>query len=403
MSETATESQNQHAVRNIGLLSASQAINGSNQSVIISVGGLTGAMLAPDPSLATLPVTAMAVGLAIGASPATYIMYQIGRRNGFIVGALIGALGGILASVAVANSIFVLLCVALTGVGMSAAFGQQYRFAAADSVTPELKPRAISFVLFGGVVAGFLGPYLASQFRFAVGEVEFAGSFLIIAALSVITIAFLMLTRLAPIVKPSANDESVRSIPELMKDVEIITPVLTGIMAYGLMIFVMVAAPIAMVHGVGHSVESSAMAIQWHIVFMYAPSFATAYIINKLGAHVTTAIGFALTLSAALIALAGLSVGHFSFSLILLGIGWNFSFIGSTNLLATAYRPNEASLVQGVNEQLVFGMMAVGSISSGLVLQLIGWKAINVLVLPLAFAGIALLIWNRAIAARRTA
>ncbi|GLQ18226.1 MFS transporter [Maritalea porphyrae] len=383
-----------NAGRNIGLLAITQATGGSSQAIIMAVGALTAANLAPDKSMATIPTTAMIIGLALMAGPATKIIYALGRKNGFLIGATLGVVAGICAATAVAFSSFVLFALALSIVGMGGAFTQQYRFAIADSVPDDMKARAISLVLLGGVAAGFLGPRLSYLAKDWLGGVEFAGSFLVISILSVVAIVMLSQTRLAPIVKPKEGDAKGRSAMELIKLPEINIPIITGIVSYALMTFVMVAAPLAMVHVCGHTAEQATTTIQWHIIAMFAPSLVTGNIINKIGAHATVAIGLILILGTALINLNGVSVLHFDIALILLGVGWNFGFIGSTTLLSKAYRPEEASTAQGLNEPLVFGSMAVASISSGVLLNTLGWQSINVLVLPIVTATLALLAWG---------
>ncbi len=383
-----------YAGRNIGLLALTQSMGGSSQAVIMAVGALTAANLATDKSLATLPTTAMIIGLALMAGPATKIVYSIGRRNGFMIGAGLGVIAGMAAAAAVAMSSFILFALALSIVGMGAAFTQQYRFAIADSVPDGMKARAISLVLLGGVAAGFLGPRLSFIAKDWLGGVEFAGSFLIISFLSIAAIILLSQTKLAPIVKPKSGDAKGRSAMELLKVPEISIPIVTGMVSYALMTFVMVAAPLAMVHVCGHSAEQATTTIQWHIIAMFAPSLVTGNIINRIGAHATVGIGLILILICALINLNGISVLHFDAALIMLGVGWNFGFIGSTTLLSQAYRPEEASTAQGLNEPLVFGTMAVASISSGVLLNTLGWQSINVMVLPVVTAALALLAWG---------
>jgi len=383
-----------YAGRNIGLLALTQATGGASQAIIMAVGALTAATLAPSQSLATVPTTAMIIGVALMAAPATKIIYSVGRRNGFIIGASLGGLAGIFAAIAVMMSSFVLFALALAVVGAGGAFAQQYRFAIADSVPDDTKARAISLVLLGGVAAGFLGPKLSYLAKDWLGGVEFAGSFVVITFLSITAIVLLSLTKLAPVVKVEKGDYKGRSIKEIIRVPEINIPIITGMATYALMTFVMVAAPLAMVHVCGHSAEQATTTIQWHIIAMFAPSLFTGNIINKIGGYATVAIGLVLILGCALINLNGITTLHFDIALILLGVGWNFGFIGSTTLLSQAYRPEEAAKVQGLNEPLVFGTMAVASISSGVLLNTLGWQSINVMVLPIVTATLALLAWG---------
>lgn len=377
--------------RNIGLLSAVQALGGSSSSIIMSVAALAAVGFAPDPSAATLPTTAMIIGLALATSLATMTIYRLGRSRGLMLGAAIGIPAALLATFAVVLGNFYLFAAALFLVGVSGAFMQQVRFAAADSVAPDLKSQAISWVLFGGVAAGFLGPQLSVITRTWIDGAEYAASFLVIAVLSLLSVFVLAFTRLAPTRVPGAPAGRGRPLSVLLRQPEIVTPMIGAALTYALMTLIMVAAPLAMVHFCGHAPAEAAGAIQWHVVAMFAPSFVTGAIIKRLGAHLVTAIGLLLIIVCAVVALNGISVGHFTVTLILLGVGWNFGFIGSTTMLATSYRPEEAGRVQAVNEQVVFGSSALASLGSGFLLQVLGWEAINMLAIPLAGAAILLL------------
>ncbi|ODT75885.1 MAG: hypothetical protein ABS76_32845 [Pelagibacterium sp. SCN 64-44] len=385
---TASRSQ---SIRNIGLLSAVQALGGSSSSIIMSVAALAAVNFAPDPSAATLPTTAMIVGLALATSAATMTIHRIGRTRGLMLGAALGIPAALLASVAVMLGNFYLFAAGLFLVGASGAFMQQVRFAAADSVSPDFKSQAISWVLFGGVAAGFLGPQLGSLTRTWIPGSEYAASFLVIAILSMLSILVLIPTRLAPTIVPGGATATARPLSVLLRRPEIVTPMVGAALSYALMTLIMVAAPLAMVHLCGHSPSEAAGAIQWHVVAMFAPSFVTGAIIKRLGAHLVTAMGLLLIILCAVIALNGTSVAHFTATLVLLGIGWNFGFIGSTTMLATSYRPEEAGRVQAVNEQVVFGASALASLGSGFLLQVLGWEAINLMAIPVATAAILLL------------
>lgn len=383
-----------HTKRNIGIFSATQALNGSSQAIIMSVGGLTGVMLAPTPFLATLPITAMIVGLAATAAPAAIYMQKVGRKKGFLTGTFFGMFAGLMACFAVLQANFWLFCFALVFAGSSAAFGQQYRFAAADSVAPSFKAKAISYVMIGGVLAGFFGPQMANLLRPMFPAAEFAGSYLGLTGMAICTFLLLTQTRLAPPVAKSKNAQG-RSVSQLLAAPEILVPIVTGLVSYSLMTFVMVAAPLSMVHGAGHHASQAATAIQWHIIAMYAPSFVTGFIITKIGKEITIALGLILIMAAAAVALTGITVPHFNLALIFLGVGWNFGFIGSTALLTEGYRPEEAGRAQALNEFSVFGAMAIASVSSGILFQTVGWEVVNLVVFPLAAVGLGTLLWAR--------
>ena len=374
-------------VRTISLLSVSQALNGSNGAIVVAVGGLAAATLAPDRSLATLPVTAMVIGLALTSGLATYLIHRLGRRSGFMLGAALALPAGLIAATAIMMHSFVLFAVGLFLVGASNAFGNQYRFAAADSVPADWKPRAISFVMLGGVFAGFIGPGLGGITKDVIANAPFAGAFLTMAILAVVTTIVLSQANLAP-ASPRREARSGRTIPQLLRSLDVMIPIIAATTSYALMTLVMVAAPLAMVYVCGLPSIAATTAIQWHVVSMFAPSFITGWIIARLGASLTSALGLGMIAAAAAVALTGRTVIHFEIALVLLGIGWNFGFIGATALLTESYRPEEAARAQGLNEQLVFGVMAVASISSGVLLELVGWEAINIIALPIAAVAI---------------
>ena len=389
--------------RNIALLSASQALSGAGQAILISIAALTAAAMAPAQSLATVPVTLMIVGTALTTGPAAWLIHSWGRRQGFVFGASVSIPAAILAAFAAWTSNFWLFCFALAIFGASAAFAQQYRFAAADSVPAALKSRAISWVLFGGVAAGFIGPPLAAWSKDWISGATFAATYLVMAGLAAIAIIALSLTRLAPTVKDAAQRKAGRSFAELVRTPAVVVPMIGGAASYALMVLVMVAAPLAMVYVCGHSAVDAAFAIQWHVVAMFAPSFVTGSIIARIGAHITAALGLLMIMAAAIVNLMGISVTHFVVALVLLGVGWNFGFIASTSMLSTAYRPEEAARVQGLNEQVVFGVMAIASIASGVLLEMIGWQSINILAIAVAAVAILVIGGDDVFRRRRTA
>lgn len=375
-------------VRNIALLSASQAIVGSNQAILMSVAALTGAGMIDDKSYATLPVTMMIVGTALATGPAAWLIHSWGRREAFIFGVAIVIPAALLAGFAAWLGLFWLFCFALAVIGATSAFANQYRFAAADSVPAAMKSTAISWVLFGGVLSGFIGPQLSALSKDLIPGHTFTATYVVMALLGVVAIGVLSQTRLAPTVRDAAERKAGRPLPVLLRTPEIVVPMIASAVSYALMVLVMVAAPLAMVFVCGHTTEAAAFAIQWHIVAMYAPSFITGTVIKRIGAEVTAAIGLLLIIVSAGINLHGITTIHFDISMVLLGIGWNFGFIASTSMLSEAYRPEEAARVQGLNEQVVFGVMAIASIGSGLLLQTIGWQSINILAIPVATLGI---------------
>jgi len=381
-------------LRNIGLLAAAQAVLGSNQAVMGVVASLTALTMIENTSLSTLPVTFMTVGTALATGPSAYILYRLGRRRGFMLGAALAVPGLLLAALAAWLGSFWLLCGTMAVLGGTSAFANQYRFAAADSAPADFKSRAISWVMAGGVVSGFVGPNMYVLTKNLIPGGSYVGSYVAMAVMALIAVAILSQTQMAPVVRRAVGGISGRSFKQLLSTVEVVVPMVGGAASFGLMVMVMVAAPIAMVTVCGHTTTDAAYAIQWHIVAMFAPSFITGSVIHRIGAHLTAAIGLVLIIAAAAVNLTGTEIPHFVISLILLGVGWNFGFIASTALLSTAYRPEEASKVQGLNEQVVFGVMALASILSGVLLSAIGWQSINVLAIPVATLAILTLAWG---------
>jgi MFS family permease len=392
---TDPESKTGSPVRNIGLLAMSQAALGSNQAILGAIASLTAITMVADKRFSTVPVSLMIVGTALMTGPAAWLIHSLGRRTGFMLGAGVAIPAALLAAFAALVGNIWLFGLALAVLGATSAFANQYRFAAADSVPEALKARAISWVLFGGVLSGFIGPWMSILTKDVVPGRTFTGTYLAMAVLAAVAVALLSQTQLAPTVRRAEDRKGGRPLLVLLRTPAIIIPMLTAAISYALMVLVMVAAPVAMVYFCGLTTEDAAFAIQWHVVAMYAPSFVTGSVISKIGAQLTAAIGLLLIAAAALVNLNGITVTHFVVSLVLLGVGWNFGFIASTAMLATAYRPEEAARVQGLNEQVVFGTMAIASIASGLLLELIGWQSINVFTLPAATAGILVLgLWQ---------
>lgn len=371
--------------RNTLILSAAQAIVGAAAPVSISIGGLTGAfLLAHDKSLATAPVTGFNLGVALGSIPAALLMRWVGRRYGFVTGALVTAAGGLIAVLAISQASFWLFAAALVVIGMGGAFAQQYRFAAADGAPEAFKPKAISWVLAGGVAAALIGPQTVMISETLLDR-PFIGGFGGVIAFGLAGSVILMFLRAPQIPKTfsvsDGSDIPARSMGQIFSQPVFATALLCAVGAYGLMSFVMTGAPLAMV-GMGHSTHSAMFGIQWHVMAMFAPSFFTGRLIVRFGKLTIIATGFVLLFSAATVALAGTQVVHFWTALILLGVGWNFGFIGSTSLLTDSYHETEKNKVQGVHDFILFGSVALASLMSGNVLNSFGWSTLNMIVFP---------------------
>lgn len=379
------------AKRNALVLACAQALGGASPSIVISLGGIVGSQLVANQAFATVPVSLMQLGLACGVIPAAFLMRRIGRRRGYVVGALIGALGASVAATGVAERLFWLFCLGTFLCGLYGSYVQSYRFAAADTASEGFRPRAISWVMIGGLAAGVIGPQSVYWTRDLTPAAPFAASFLAQGALALIAIGVVLALRAPPVrdEKPGGG----RPLPEIMRQPKFIASVIAALVAYGLMSFVMTAAPLAMV-GCGHSVGDAALGIQWHVLAMFAPSFFTGRLIARFGKEKVTAAGLLLTALAAIVGLSGLSVAHFWIALVLLGIGWNFGFIGATALVTDCYRPEERVKVQAANDFLVFGSVAIASFSSGGLLSAGGWTSVNWLVFPPVAVALALVAWQ---------
>ncbi|OKO68068.1 MFS transporter [Bradyrhizobium sp. AS23.2] len=373
---------------NVVRLAAAQALTGANSAVIFATGSIVGATLAPDMSLATVPLSMYVVGLAAGTLPTGAISRRFGRRSAFIVGTGCGALTGLLGSFAILHASFALFCVATFLGGLYGAVAQSYRFAAADGASAAYRPKAVSWVMAGGVFAGVLGPQLVQWTMDVWSPYLFAFSFLVQAAVALVAmgiVAGVDMPRPAP-----ADLHGGRPLLEIVTQPRFIAAALCGVIAYPMMNLVMTSAPLAM-KMCGLSVSDSNFGIQWHIVAMYGPSFFTGALIARFGAPKIVAAGLLLEAGAAAIGLSGITAMHFWATLFVLGVGWNFAFIGASALVLETHRPQERNKVQAFNDFLVFGMMAIGSFSSGQLLANYGWSAVNMVVFPPVVLGLAVL------------
>jgi len=375
------------------LLATATALAGANATVIFATAAIVGASLASDPAYATVPISFFVVGMAFGTLPIGYIARQFGRRAAFVTGTAAGILTGILASVAVVYALFPLLCLATFFGGIYGATAQSYRFAAADSASEAFRPKAIAWVLAGGVFAAVIGPQLVTQTMNMWQPYLFAASYLFQAGVAVLSMIVLLFVKAPPPL--AANTPDARPLSEIIRAPRFIAAVICGIVSYGLMNFMMTSAPLAM-KICGHDVTESNLAIEFHVMAMYAPSFITGSLIARYGASRIIVMGMVLIAAAAAVGLSGITVPHFWANMILLGIGWNFGFIGATALVTETHRPSERAKVQSFNDFLVFGTMVIGSFSSGRILIDFGWEMVNFIVFPLVIAGFgALLLFGR--------
>ena len=379
------------AKRNALVLAVAQGLAGGNNTVIVSTGGIVGAMLAPDRGLATLTISTMVFGMWIGTVPVGILSKRYGRRFALQIGTLSGVLAGLICCAAVLiGSFYLFLCGSICA-GFYAANHQSYRFAATDTASDAFKPKAIAWVLAGGVAAGFIGPQMVIFTKDLWQPYLFAASYIGMAAIAALAGCVLIFLKIP---KPSAHSRANagRPLGEIARTPRFIVAVVCGVAAYSMMNLVMTSAPLAMVD-CGHSITDSTLGLQWHLLGMFAPSFITGSLITRFGVFRIMALGFATIIAAALTGIAGITVAHFWVALALLGIGWNFAFIGATTLVTQAHRPEERNKVQSFNDFLIFGTMAIGSFASGKVLATLGWSAVNEVVFPPVLIAVGLLGW----------
>jgi predicted MFS family arabinose efflux permease len=379
------------AKRNAIVLAIAQALYSSGTVALIATAGLVGTQLAPSKGWATLPVSTFVIGTMIATIPAALLMRRFGRKPGFILGAAIGALAGVLSVYAIYRADFALFSFSTALHGIYQASSGYFRFAAADTASPAFKAKAISWVLTGGVAAALLGTFIVIQTTDLLAPVTFAGCYLATAVLALIAILALLFLDLPPARSEEAGET--RPLVEILRQPRLVIAMACGTMSYGIMNLVMTATPIAMVD-CGFGIAESSWVIQWHVLAMFVPSFFTGSLIAKFGVDRITLLGLILLCGAGLAALLGIAFANFAVGLILLGLGWNFAFIGATTMVTDCYRPAERSKVQAVNDFCIFLTVALASLSSGRLLAAWGWDAVNYAVFPMAGLAMLLLFWQ---------
>jgi MFS family permease len=378
------------AKKNVAVLSACQALLFTNNSTAIALNGLAGYALAANKALATLPVTGWVIGAALTTFPASLLMKSIGRRAGFTLGALIGIVGAALCAGALYAGSFWTLCLGTTVFGVYNAFAQYYRFAAADAAAPEFKAKAISLVLAGGLVGGIIGPE-TSKHTVDLLPTLYLGAYLALIGFLVLVIALLQLLEI-PAASEAGAGAPARPLGIIMAQPAFIVAVLAAALGYGVMNLLMTASPLAMAV-CGHPYSAAAGVIGWHVIGMFGPSLFTGSLIRRFGLVNVMFAGVALLFVAVGIALSGISVPHFWFALVTLGVGWNFLYIGGTTLIAGAATPSERAKTQGANDLIIFLVLGTSSFSSGLLLETNGWRTLNLLALPVAGAIAVAIAW----------
>lgn len=382
--------------RNVPLLATCQALMMSATSLIITTAALVGFALAQDKSWATLPLAVQFIATMCTSIPAALLMDRIGRRQGFMLASLFGVSGAVLATLAILKGKFSLFTLGTLQIGIFNGFGNYYRFAAADAVDKELKSRAVSYIMAGGVVAAFVGPNLANLTRGIITNAPFAGSYGALVSLYVISLtaqAFLKLPP-KPVVENASGSGSARPLKVIAAQPMFIVALVCGMLGYGVMALAMTATPLAM-HHYAHPFPLTSFVIQWHVLGMFAPSFVTGHLIKRYGVLNIMLVGALLGVACMAVNLAGSSVWHFWTALLLLGISWNFLFIGATTLLTETYRPEERAKTQALNDFAVFTSVALSSLSAGALQSRYGWQTVNIALIPLLVIILTSILWGK--------
>ena len=398
LAATPPQDQDETAKRNVVILALASAVLGAQMPVHFTLGGLAGQILATDKAFATLPISATVFCSMLTAPIIAGLMGRYGRRLGFLLGSLGGAVGAALAAIALLQGSFTLLLVGSAFVGVYMAAQGQYRFAAADTASASYRPKAISYVMAGGLAAAVIGPQIIVPFfRDALAPAPFAGAYIAVVVLNLIASPILLLIRIPRPKRRAKGEPSGRPLREILAQPRVQTAIICAMVSYALMNLVMTATPLAVV-GCGFSPDTAGTIVMAHVLAMFAPSFFTGHLIARFGASRIVFVGLVLLGLTAVVATAGESFMHFLIALILLGLGWNFGFIGATDMLTSSHQPEERAKVQGLNDFLVFGMVTIASLSSGALLNgfddvVAGWRAVNYAEAPFLALAAGALIW----------
>ena len=367
--------------RNVLLLAVCQALYISGTTLMIVTAPLVGKVLAEDPGWATAPLFFHHGGVMTATIPASLLMRRIGRRPGFMLGAVIGCIGALIAVEAIYEMSYWGFCLGVFVIGWFNGFAIFYRFAAADAATPEFRPKAISLVLAGGLLAAIIGPELAKHTLDWLAPAFYAGSYLSLVGLYVISFCILAFVRI-PMLSAEERKDTGRPLLEILRQPACIVAILAAAASYATMSLVMSPTPLAMA-ACGFDTDDTFSVMQAHVVGMYLPAFFTGYLVSRFGARSIILTGVALIAVCAAVNLSGIGFMHFAVALFLNGVGWNFMFVGGSSLLTEVHTPAERAKLQGVNDFVVFGSIAVSSLFSGRILEDFGWNWINIGILPM--------------------
>ena len=374
------------------LLSICFALSASTSSLSVSASSLVGFQIANNKALATLPLTFHLMGTMLAGIPASLLMKRIGRRYGFLIGTGIGTFGAASASLAIIYSSFPLFCLSIFCLGVLNGFAQLYRFTAVEVSSIEFRTKAVSYVMLGGIAAGFIGPAIAAEGENYFENAQFAGSYLSIILLYFFIVMILLKIRLP---QPSFVEQTgdIRPFKLIFRQPKFIVSVLSAMIGYGVMAMIMTATPLAMTKGSGYPFSDAAFVIQWHALGMFAPSFITGSLIKRFGSVQIIFTGILLNFICIAINISGTELINYWSALVLLGVGWNFMFVAGTTMVTETYQPAEKAIVQGVNDFLVFGTAALSSLLSGVLQTSFGWETVNLSAVPLLLIVLVSLFW----------
>lgn len=380
--------------KNIWLLSSCQALMMTGNALLITSSALVGVSLATDAAFATLPLALQFMSTMLASIPASLLMGRIGRRAGFMLASFIGFGGALLATQAIIQHDFWQFCLATILIGSFNGFGNYYRFAAVEVVPESQKSVAISYVMAGGVIAAILGPNLANWSHDWISGYQFAGSFAVVSSFYVLSFILLTFARLPPAEARSGRQGSGRPLSQIIRQPVFIVALIGGMFGYAVMSLVMTATPLSM-GGHHHGLSDTAFVIQWHVLGMFAPSFFTGNLIRRFGVINIMLAGALLLAACVVVNLLGTSLWHFWLALFFLGLGWNFLFIGATDLLTFAYEPAEKAKVQAVNDFSVFTAVTLAALTAGVLQHRFGWETVNIGVTPMIALILIALLWLR--------
>lgn len=385
------------AKRNVAILVMAQAFLGAQMPMLFTIAGLAGQSLASNPCWATLPISLIVAGSMMSATPLSAIMQRWGRTTGFVIGAMGGALGGIIGAYGLYLSSFPVFLLGSFFTGIYMCSQGFFRFAAADTASDDFRPKAISYVMAGGLVSAIIGPQLVKATTGAY-VVPFFGSYLAVVGINVIGALLFVFLRIPPPAAPGADAPNGRSRMEMLKTPRIAVAIICGMVAYALMNLVMTSTPLAVV-GCGFTQGNAADVVTFHVLAMFVPSFFTGHLIARFGVEKIMGAGIVILAAAGAVALHGVELANFFAALILLGLGWNFGFIGATTMLAGAHTPEERGRIQGMNDLFVFGGVTLASLASGGLMNcsggspIEGWTAVNMAMAPFLMLAGGALIW----------